>query len=56
MDLPKTTYSWVVKGRNGFDDLVCHEKKELPPITDHDVMVKFHAASLNYRDLIIPLV
>jgi len=30
-----------------------HSAAPIPPISDHEVLVKLHAASLNYRDLII---
>lgn len=47
---------WVVTGTdNGFDGLQLQDA-QLPKVGDSDVLVKFHAASLNYRDLIIPLV
>lgn len=39
-----------------FDALNFNKEFQLPQVGDHDVLVKFHAASLNYRDLIIPLV
>jgi len=45
--------SWFVTGKTGFDSL---ELKDVPvpEVRDKDVLVKFHASSLNYRDLIIP--
>lgn len=51
----KTTQAWQVVGSGSFDALKFNEKFELPEVTDHDVLVKFHSASLNYRDLVIPL-
>ncbi|KAL1962368.1 hypothetical protein VTN77DRAFT_9781 [Rasamsonia byssochlamydoides] len=45
---------WTVKGKeNGFDELVL-STGSVPQVGDHDVLVKLHAAALNYRDLIIP--
>ncbi|KAK3714960.1 hypothetical protein LTR37_007450 [Vermiconidia calcicola] len=44
---------WTVTGKGGFDDLKLDEKAPVPEVGDKDVLVKFHAASLNYRDLII---
>ncbi|KAF2009947.1 alcohol dehydrogenase [Aaosphaeria arxii CBS 175.79] len=51
---PTTTRQWTVEGQNGFDSLKFNEKAEIKALGDHDVLVKIHAASLNYRDLIIP--
>lgn len=53
MAIPKTTKAWVVQGTTGFDDLVFKPDHPLPALTDHDVLVKFHGASLNFRDLVI---
>ncbi|KAE8332889.1 hypothetical protein BDV39DRAFT_215905 [Aspergillus sergii] len=43
---------WVLEGSNGFDSLVLQEAS-IPKVGDKDVLVRFHAASLNYRDLLI---
>ncbi|KAL2039989.1 hypothetical protein N7G274_007392 [Stereocaulon virgatum] len=51
---PSTTKQWTVTGKTGFDSLKFDEKAEVPQLGDHDVLVNFHYASLNYRDLIIP--
>jgi NADPH:quinone reductase-like Zn-dependent oxidoreductase len=51
--IPKTTKVWTINGKNGFDSLKLSEVP-VPEISDYEVLVKFHAASLNYRDLIIP--
>ena len=53
---PSTTKQWTVTGKDGFDSLSFNEKAEIPKLGDHDVLVNFHYASLNYRDLIIPKV
>ncbi|KAF2838679.1 NAD(P)-binding protein [Patellaria atrata CBS 101060] len=50
---PSTSKQWVVAGKDGFDSLK-FEEKEIPKLGDKDVLVKFHATSLNYRDLVIP--
>ncbi len=50
------TKAWVVEGTTGIDNLKFNERYPLPQLGDYDVLVKFHAASLNYRDLIIPQV
>lgn len=52
----KTTKGWTLYGMNGFDSLKFNEQIPLPELTDHDVLVKILAVSLNYRDLIIPKV
>lgn len=53
---PSTTKQWTITGKEGFDSLKFEEKAEIPNLGDHDVLVNFHYASLNYRDLIIPKV
>lgn len=45
---------WTVEGKTGFDDLKLNESAPVPKVGEQEVLVKFHAASLNYRDLIIP--
>ncbi|RDL30710.1 alcohol dehydrogenase [Venustampulla echinocandica] len=52
--IPTTTKSWTVLGTDGFDSLKFSKDTPLPAVSDYEVLVKFHAASLNYRDLIIP--
>jgi NADPH:quinone reductase-like Zn-dependent oxidoreductase len=51
---PTTNKQWIVTGTSGFDALKWDEKASVPQVGDKDVLVKIHAASLNYRDLIIP--
>ncbi|KAH7068905.1 alcohol dehydrogenase [Paraphoma chrysanthemicola] len=51
---PTTTKQWTVQGKDGFESLKFNEKAQIPEIGEKDVLVKIHAASLNYRDLIIP--
>lgn len=53
IDLPKTTKTWSIEGTSGFDDLKFKEVP-IPELSGNDVLVKFHFASLNYRDLIMP--
>ena len=51
-----TSKQWIVpRTDRGFDGLV-HEEKTIPEIAAHEVLVKFHAVALNYRDLMIPRV
>jgi NADPH:quinone reductase-like Zn-dependent oxidoreductase len=52
--LPKTTKAWTVEGHTGFDDLKLHTELPVPEVSDYEVLVKIHAVSLNYRDLLIP--
>ncbi|KID79663.1 uncharacterized protein G6M90_00g017290 [Metarhizium brunneum] len=55
-DIPKTVTQWNVTshdGTAGFDALAFSEQ-QVPRLGDSEVLVKMHAASLNYRDLIIP--
>jgi len=51
---PTTGKAWTVQGKDGFNSLKLNEKAAIPELGDHDVLVKFAYASLNYRDLIIP--
>ncbi|KAJ5631473.1 Polyketide synthase enoylreductase [Penicillium longicatenatum] len=49
-----TSKQWVVENMdNGFDGLV-YKEASIPQIGESEVLVKLQAASLNYRDLIIP--
>lgn len=51
-----TMKSWVVENtKNDFDGMV-YKDAPVPKVGETDVLVKMHAASLNYRDLIIPMV
>lgn len=52
--IPKTGKSWTIDGKGSFDNLKFNKEAPVPEISDYEVLVKFHAASLNYRDLIIP--
>jgi NADPH:quinone reductase-like Zn-dependent oxidoreductase len=51
---PDTMHQWTVQGTDGFDSLKLDKNAPIPKVTERSVLVKFHAASLNYRDLIIP--
>jgi NADPH:quinone reductase-like Zn-dependent oxidoreductase len=52
--IPKTTKQWTIEGTNGFDSLKLNKSAPLDHPGEYEVLVKFHAASLNYRDLVIP--
>ncbi|KAI0173519.1 putative alcohol dehydrogenase [Hypoxylon sp. FL1284] len=45
---------WTLEGQTGLDSLEYHENVKVPSaeLGPHEVLVKLHAASLNYRDLI----
>lgn len=52
---PTTAKQWTVHDKSGFDSVKFGEGP-VPQVTEYDVLVKFHAASLNFRDLVIPKV
>ena len=54
MSIPKTGKAWTIQGSDGFDSLKFNKEAAVPEVSDYEVLVKLHAASLNYRDLIIP--
>lgn len=53
--MPTTRYTaaWVLQTQNGIESLEFVEGIQLPPLRDDEILVKIHAASLNYRDLVI---
>jgi len=51
---PSTMKQWTVAGQDGFNSLKFNENAQVPEIGETDVLVKFEAASLNFRDLAIP--
>ena len=52
----RTCKKWTIDGTDGVNSLKFHESGSVPSLGEHDVLVKFHAAALNYRDNIIVLV
>jgi NADPH:quinone reductase-like Zn-dependent oxidoreductase len=56
MSTPRTTKAWTVEGKGSFDCLKFGKERVLPELSDNEVLVKFHGASLNYRDIMIALV
>jgi NADPH:quinone reductase-like Zn-dependent oxidoreductase len=53
MSSPTSIKQWVVTdNEHGFDGLKLQDAP-LPKVGDNDVLIKIHAASLNYRDLAI---
>jgi NADPH:quinone reductase-like Zn-dependent oxidoreductase len=54
VSIPKTAAAWTVEGKDGFESLKFNKEAPVQEPTANEVLVKFHAASLNFRDLIIP--
>lgn len=40
MSVPQTTRAWTVTGTAGFDDLKFNASTPVPPVGDHEVLVK----------------
>ncbi|KAK4942899.1 hypothetical protein LTR10_017475 [Elasticomyces elasticus] len=53
MDTPHHNAAWVLNSQIGVDGLAFFERLPELPIKEDEVLVKIHAASLNYRDLMI---
>ncbi|KAL6249906.1 hypothetical protein RBB50_003762 [Rhinocladiella similis] len=55
MSLPTVTSQWVVRPTkgNGFDGLEHQDSVPISSLGSHDCLVRFEAASLNYRDVAI---
>ncbi|KAL4940651.1 hypothetical protein BDV06DRAFT_213295 [Aspergillus oleicola] len=51
---PSTQKQWSVQNTEQDFDSLKYEDAQVPTIGENEVLVKLHAASLNYRDLIIP--
>lgn len=51
--IPVTYIQWSLNGQDGIDSLKCGQSEMPKDLGDHDVLVKIHAASLNYRDLVL---
>ncbi|KAK9855567.1 hypothetical protein MYU51_002111 [Penicillium brevicompactum] len=47
------TTAWVLKDQQGIDSLQLVENHPVPTLKDEEVLVKLHAVSLNYRDIVI---
>lgn len=56
MSLPTQNKMWTVQGNRGFDSLILSNSGTVPKFSLNDVLVKFHAVALNYRDISIPKV
>lgn len=53
---PAQMKQWTVLNKDNDFDGLSYGDAPIPKVGDNDVLVKLHAASLNYRDLIIPKV
>lgn len=47
------TARWILPSQNGIDSLTFEENAPIPELGPEEVLVKMHAASINYRDLVI---
>lgn len=54
MALPTTQKKWVIMGQGRGLDEYNFTDGPVPTVGEHGVLVKLHAASLNYRDHLIP--
>ncbi|KAH8595875.1 hypothetical protein B0O99DRAFT_511312 [Bisporella sp. PMI_857] len=48
---PQKYRQWTIQSQTGVDGLVFSEAEVPESLGDHEVLIKIHAASLNYRDL-----
>jgi hypothetical protein len=56
MALPSLQKKWIIEGQaRGIDELRFMEGP-IPKVDDYGVLVKLHAAAMNYRDILIPSV
>ncbi|PYH88253.1 alcohol dehydrogenase [Aspergillus ellipticus CBS 707.79] len=49
----ETSPAWILEGQEGLQSLKLINNSAIPPLGDHDILVRIHAASLNHRDLAI---
>lgn len=50
---PKTSPAWILSEQKGIDSLELVQENPIPEVGEYDVLVKIHAASLNYRDIVV---
>lgn len=53
---PTKTQTWTVLDKENDYNSLTFGEADVPKVGENEVLVKFYAASLNYRDLIIPKV
>jgi hypothetical protein len=51
--MPEKYTQWSLIGQDGIESLKCGQAEMPKDLGEHDVLVKIHAASLNYRDLVL---
>ncbi|KAI9799804.1 MAG: hypothetical protein M1825_004364 [Sarcosagium campestre] len=51
---PTKIKQWTIQGTGGFDNLRYNDAASLASVGESEVLVRLHAASLNYRDLLMP--
>lgn len=54
--VPSTMKQWLVESKEKDLDGLIYQDAPVPKVGENEVLVKLHAVSLNYRDLIIPKV
>lgn len=50
---PRTYTQWTLNGQRGIESLVQCQADYPTEIGPHEVLVKIHAASLNYREIVL---
>ncbi|KAJ5672962.1 alcohol dehydrogenase [Penicillium longicatenatum] len=45
--------AWVLTSQSSFDSLQLIDNHPTPQLGEHDILVELHAASLNYRDIVL---
>lgn len=50
---PTHTARWTLPSQHGIDSLRYEESAAIPNLKNDEVLVEMHAASINYRDLVI---
>jgi hypothetical protein len=50
---PKTSPAWILSEQKGIDSLQLVQENPIPEVGEYDVLLKIHAASLNYRDIVV---
>ena len=54
MALPNSQKKWIINGTTKGLDEIQFTEGPVPKMDDFSVLVKLHAAAINYRDIIIP--
>lgn len=48
-----TSPAWILASQSSIDSLQFIDDHPTPSVGEYDVLVKLHAASLNYRDIVL---